>query len=743
MKKHRTIIFILVLIAVYIIPINSNKHASTLFPDVKQHREEIIYLHEKGIIKGYSNGNFGTNDTIKRVHAVQMIVRELGINTTNAPNPHYIDVPKGSYGYNEIAKATELGIISGTGNGKFDPNGILTRGQMAKILVNAYKLKGQYPYEFTDVSMDHMFYPSIQTLASHYITVGTPDGSFKPKEPLKRAHFAAFLARILNDQFLPYPDSIYNTETMANFEQSVVLIELYNENNELVSQGSGFIVANQLIATNFHVISGGVKAIATTHNGEEIELEGVVEYDDFLDIALLKPIKKIGYPALPLMNFKEVKTGEKVVALGSPYGMQNTITEGIVSSKQTFEDALGTVEAIQTSAMITFGSSGGPLMNMKGFVVGINSFGMEEMNFAIATDYISQLLNPYKNVNFNSIATEAISDMPLMEIEDEEPNYGDDTLPNPSTKLLPGEKSTISELFVDTVHDAELPIIYAINIYGDVIAFNYETKTKKSLTFDYPAESIYITNGKLFITLLKGDHSSYWWEEEQEGAVAIVDASTFKTISIFDILIDPYDIVADDEYFYVSSGSGQWTYIKSYSINSGIEVSTQSIRQQSNIFLHPSKNRIYAVDSDSSPRDMEVFPIQNGVISSGVDSPYHGDFELIPYMVISPDGKYIFNNYGTIFLSSRLRATDMTFVTDIETGFYDVAFNDELTKFYLSVEDYIYVYDYENFTPLNSYSLVGEGYFLFNHNGNLIVVGEELSPRTGLYNTYVLKATMD
>ncbi|MFJ8235165.1 S-layer homology domain-containing protein [Ureibacillus sp. NPDC094379] len=751
MYKCCKVFFVLtILLSINLISTNYQVEGSTLFPDVKSYRSEIVYLNKQGIVNGYKNGNFGPNDPIKRLQAVQMILKELGVDPKGAPNPHFKDVKPTSYGYNEIAMAAQLGIISGKADGSFDPNGQLTRGQMALILVNAYNLKGAYHSNFKDVKKNDPKYSAIQTLASHNITKGYPDGTFHPNETLKRAHFAAFLARLLNDDFKPKnvtTTSNLSTESLANQAQSVVVIELYDQNNELVSQGSGFIVANQLIATNFHVISGGTRAVAITNDGEEIELEGVVNYDDYLDIAILKPIEKIGFPSLQLSKFNLVKTGEKVVAIGSPYGFKNTISEGIVSGVHTFEDETGSLKAIQTTAEITYGSSGGPLLNMNGLAVGLNSFGFEEINFAISTDYVDGLLTPYKNRVFEEIQTEDFNDMPEIDDEDEEgwdEEVITEELPEPiNLESLNGTKQVLSDIFVDVVHDPELPVIYGINEYGELVSVNYETKNIKRLPLSLPAESIFYQNGDLYITLLKGEHSSYWYDETQKGAVAIVDPTTFTIKKLFDINIDPYDIVSDDQYFYVSSGSGQWTFIKSYNKETGIEVSSDSIRQASSIFLHPNKDRIYAVNSDSSPRDMEVFRIQNGVFTGGYDSPYHGDYELLPYMALSPDGKYIFNNEGTVFVASRLESTDMQYVTDLNTWFNDITFNKELSKFYLAIADMIYVYDYENFTPIKTYGLDGDGYYLFNHKGSLVVVGLELSKNSNIPKTFIMKANME
>ena len=745
-KTFKVFIILFLLLSIDLLSVSNKAEGSTLFPDVKSYRNEIIFLTDRKIINGYQNGNFGPEDPIKRIQAVQMILRELGVKTGDAPNPQFKDVRPGSNGYNEIAKAAQLGIISGKDDGTFDPNGKLTRGQMATILVNAYKLKGTYYSDFKDISNKGKIYPFIQALAAHNITTGYPDGTFRPNETLKRAHFAAFMARFLNEDFKPNDMAkapARSTEQIVNNEQSVVVIELYDEDDELVSQGSGFIVANQLVATNFHVISGGTRAVAITESGEEIELEGVVAYDDYLDVAILKPEKRIGFPSLPLTSFSSVKKGEKVVAIGSPFGLMNTVTEGIVSGTHTFEDEMGTLKAIQTTAEINFGSSGGPLLNKKGFVVGINSFIFEDINFAISSDYVNQFLADYKKVDFKKIHTESFIDMPIIDFEED--IWGEDSedlLETIDLEPLQGTKQTLSDIFLDAVHDPELPVVYGINENGELISFNYETKSINRLPFSNPAETIFYNNGELYVTLVKGEHSSYWLEETQEGAVAIVDPSTFKIKKLFDIKIDPYDIVADKNYFYVSSGSGQWTDLKSFDKETGTEVSTQTIRQQSNIFLHPNKDRIYAVDSDSSPRDMEAFPINNGVISQGYDSPYEGDYDLVPYMMISPDGRYIFNPAGSIFRASPLKKTDMQFITDLKTEFYDVAFNNKLTKFYLAIADRIYVYDYENFTPVKTYSLDGEGYFLFNHKGSLVVLGEELSPKTGIVKTFILNTAM-
>lgn len=178
------------------------------FKDVNSFVDEIEYLAAKGIIQGYTDGTFKPNNSVTRLQAVRMILREKGINDFSAiVNPGFIDVKPGDNGYEEIAKAVELGIISGKVNAQgqkyFDSNGNLTRSQAAKILVSAYDLKGTSPAEFKDVSKEHWAYDVVSVLAANNIAAGYADGTFKPSINLSRQHFAAFMARCLDDQFKP------------------------------------------------------------------------------------------------------------------------------------------------------------------------------------------------------------------------------------------------------------------------------------------------------------------------------------------------------------------------------------------------------------------------------------------------------------------------------------------------------------------------------------------------------------
>ena len=160
---------------------------------------------------------------------------------------------------------------------------------------------------------------------------------------------------------------------------AVVSIEASNELGS--ATGSGFIIdANGYIVTNNHVIANAAynsKIIVTLADGQEFRAELVGQTFEY-DLAVLK-IKATGLPVVELGNSDGVVVGDTVIAIGSPLGLQSTVTSGIVSALDrpvtTGDNAseLSFIEAIQTDAAINPGNSGGPLIDAKGRVIGVNS----------------------------------------------------------------------------------------------------------------------------------------------------------------------------------------------------------------------------------------------------------------------------------------------------------------------------------------------------------------------------------
>ncbi|MGF2618070.1 hypothetical protein FZC84_22725 [Rossellomorea vietnamensis] len=174
---------------------------SIQFDDLIRYQDEIYFLTGKSIITGYPDGTFRPEEPIKRIQAVKMILREMGVETSGSPDPGLTDMQPGAYGYEDVSTAVKLGFISGKDNGTFDPFGTLTRGQMAKILVKAYHLNGSIEKDFKDVGKEQWAYEFINTLAANNITTGYDDNTFRPNHQISRQHFSVFMARYLDDQF--------------------------------------------------------------------------------------------------------------------------------------------------------------------------------------------------------------------------------------------------------------------------------------------------------------------------------------------------------------------------------------------------------------------------------------------------------------------------------------------------------------------------------------------------------------
>jgi len=134
--------------------------------------------------------------------------------------------------------------------------------------------------------------------------------------------------------------------------------------------GSGFILtADGFIMTNAHVVDGADEVVVTLTDKREFKAK-IVGADKRSDVAVVK-INATGLPAVKVGDVSRLKVGEWVMAIGSPFGLENTVTAGIVSAKQ--RDTGDYLPFIQTDVAINPGNSGGPLINMRGEVVGINS----------------------------------------------------------------------------------------------------------------------------------------------------------------------------------------------------------------------------------------------------------------------------------------------------------------------------------------------------------------------------------
>lgn len=322
----------------------------------------------------------------------------------------------------------------------------------------------------------------------------------------------------------------------------------------------------------------------------------------------------------------------------------------------------------------------------------------------------------------SSDTEEGTEELPVDESTDEsadETDAGAGTLPPASFSNL-----TYDVLVKDAVMDSTKPVIYTIHDENnEVYAVNYVTKQKQRIQLDAKPEKLYFTNNKLYVALVEREHNYTWWDEDQYGEVAVIDTNRWQLKSQFEVDVDPFDIVTDqDGHIFISSGSGQWTRIVSYDEKTQAKVATATIRQQSYLAMHPQMDRIYAITTDSSPRDMEVFLIKDGKFAEnrGLDSPYHGDYPMNTNMRISADGRYIMNGAGTVFVTTTNRQTNMQIVTNLEQTFTEVAFHPTKKEFYTAARNTITVFDQNTFNPIKTLKAAGEPARMFVQNNKLI-----------------------
>ncbi len=189
-------------------------------------------------------------------------------------------------------------------------------------------------------------------------------------------------------------------------------LQLPPENQPRVeqSQGSGFIFGNGLVMTNAHVVNRSQKLIVGLSNGTKYKGK-LIGQDLLTDLAVIKLEGKGPWPIAKLGDSTKIEVGDWAIAVGNPFGLENTVTLGIISNLNRNVSQLGIYdkkfELIQTDAAINPGNSGGPLLNSKGEVIGINTLIRSGpgagLSFAIpinkAKDIASQLIKNGKVIH--------------------------------------------------------------------------------------------------------------------------------------------------------------------------------------------------------------------------------------------------------------------------------------------------------------------------------------------------------
>ncbi|WP_081986897.1 S-layer homology domain-containing protein, partial [Planococcus sp. CAU13] len=149
----------------------------------------------------YSDGTVRPNKPVTRAQAAIMIGRLKNLDKTQKATP-FRDVSAGHHASGYIAEAAKAGYIKGSENGNYRPNDPVTRGEMALIVERVFDLEFSFIRSFTDVPQDAYYSLAISRIQSAHITKGYPDNTFRPRQNVTRAQFAAFLSRALEPKFM-------------------------------------------------------------------------------------------------------------------------------------------------------------------------------------------------------------------------------------------------------------------------------------------------------------------------------------------------------------------------------------------------------------------------------------------------------------------------------------------------------------------------------------------------------------
>jgi serine protease Do len=178
----------------------------------------------------------------------------------------------------------------------------------------------------------------------------------------------------------------------ARAHAALLMIRALDANGDTLGLGTGFLVsADGKFVTNYHVIQEAARLSVKLLDGAEYREVSLVAADPASDLALMQIPGASGLPAMPMGSDAQMEVGDRVFVMGNPLGMGGTFTDGMVSGKRPLEG----VAMLQISAPISPGSSGGPVMNERGEVIGVATMmvmGGQNLNMAVPVRYLSPML---------------------------------------------------------------------------------------------------------------------------------------------------------------------------------------------------------------------------------------------------------------------------------------------------------------------------------------------------------------
>lgn len=388
--------------------------------DVSFENDLALDLKMLGLFKGVSDTNFDLKRAPTRIEALIMLIRTLGKEQEalngNWKHP-FVDVESWADRY--IGYAYEQGLTTGVSSNKFGSGSADSAMYLTFVLRalgysdkngdfswnNPYSLAYKVGIIPEEVNIDTFWRADVVLISYSALSAKIKGTDQKLSDKLISSNVFTreifdtyFDINKLNKTNTNVPSSSQNTTSLtaqqiaSKCSPAVFYAEIYGFNGELRGSGSGFFISSDGYAiTNFHVAANAGVINIITSDGKKYTNVDIVDGDEHNDLALLK-VQGSGFPYLHLGDSSKIEQGQQVYAIGSPHGLDNTLSQGIISNpSRTIDD----IEYIQISVPIDHGSSGGALIDTSGKVIGITSAGYEnsqaDINFAIPIDKINLL----------------------------------------------------------------------------------------------------------------------------------------------------------------------------------------------------------------------------------------------------------------------------------------------------------------------------------------------------------------
>lgn len=358
----------------------------------------VAKAYEYGLINGETANTFAPEDNLTLAEAVKLAACLRSIYETGAA-----DFAPSKPWYRTYADyALQQGILSAD-YANYDANA--TRAQFAVLFAGALPddalpvINDVEDGAIPDVSASSLYAASVYKLYRAGVLTGSDAaGRFQPSSSITRGEVAAIVTRMADQSLRKSITLLKKTDTSLSSEElfakcspSVFYIEVYDKAGNATTAGSGvFLTAAGEAVTNYHVIEGAASAKIQTADGKVYDVSGVYAYDEDLDLARIK-VNGSGFTPITVGDSMSLATGAKVYAIGSPQGLSNTLSDGIISNAKR---TISGMDYIQTTAAISHGSSGGALLNASGELIGITSAyidGGQNLNLAIPVRYLEEL----------------------------------------------------------------------------------------------------------------------------------------------------------------------------------------------------------------------------------------------------------------------------------------------------------------------------------------------------------------